>query len=92
MVTKPDLERNIHGGTQRLYRFENGYGASVVRHSFSYGHNSGSWELAVIKFEGSDTLKFHLDYSTPITDDVIGHLSDADVESLLEDIKNLPKS
>lgn len=76
-------ERNtIHGGTQRLYRFPNGYGASVVHHAYSYGQ-----EMAVLKFDGDE---WDLTYETPITNDVIGHLSDGEVERLLDRIKALP--
>ena len=49
--------------------FENGYGVSVVCHSFSYGGNSGLYELAVLDREGN------IPYDTPVTDDVLGHLT-----------------
>ena len=61
----PILEKSLNGGTQQVYRFDNNYGALVVNHSFSNG-----LELAVIKFDGDD---WHLDYTTGITEDVIGH-------------------
>ena len=81
-------ERSLHGGVQRLYRFDNGWGASVIRHSSSYGSDRGLWELAVIRYS-DDSNKFVLDYTTPITDDVVGHLTDADVEKLLVQIDEL---
>ena len=36
-------------GIQRIYKFDNGYGASVVKHKYSYGGDKGLWELAVIE-------------------------------------------
>ena len=81
---------SIHGGTQKLYRFLNNYGASVVCHSFSYGREYGLWELAVVTFP--DSTNFHrLCYDTPITSDVIGHLTETEVEKLLIEIESLPK-
>ena len=77
------------GGTQKIYRFDNGYGASVVNFQFSYGGSDGKWELAVIKYKG-DTDKYSIDYSTGITDDVMGYLSDDEVQDVLEQIKLLP--
>lgn len=65
---------HIHGGTQHIIQFPNGYGASVINHSFSRGV-----ELAVLKFDSEGD--FDLTYDTPVTDDVIGHL---DEETLLE--------
>jgi phosphate-selective porin len=81
-------ERSLHGGVQRLYRFDNGWGASVIRHSGSYGSDRGLWELAVIRYLGEDD-RFRLNYTTPVTDDVIGHLTDDDVEKLLLQISEL---
>lgn len=78
------------GGTQKLYRFDNDLGASVVRHQFSYGNTDGLWELAVIRWDGDDD--WQITYETPITEDVIGHLTDADVEALLALIAALPKA
>lgn len=75
-----------NGGTQTIYRFDNGYGASVVNHSFSYGT-----EMAVVRFTGSSMDDFDLCYTTPITDDVLGHLSPADVDRYLREISELPE-
>lgn len=80
------LERNVNGGIQKLYKFDNNFGASVVKHSFSYGGNDGKWELAVIQFDGDD---WGITYDTPITDDVIGYLSDGGVEEILRHIQAL---
>lgn len=80
------LERSINGGSQVIHKFENGFGASVVQHEFSYGSEDGLSELAVIKFDGDD---WDIDYSTEITDDVIGYLTEEDVEDLLVRIEKL---
>jgi hypothetical protein len=77
-------ERDLNGGNQKIYRFDNGYGASVVNHSYSYGT-----ELAVLKFKSENNFDFELNYDTPITDDVIGHLHEAELENILKDIENL---
>ena len=40
-------------GYQHLFRFENGLGASVIKHDGSYGNRNGEglWEIALIKWE-----------------------------------------
>ena len=71
------------GGHQRIYKFKNGYGASVIQHDFSYGSKDGKWELGVL--DPADQLT----YDTPITSDVIGHLTVEGVEDILQEIKEL---
>jgi len=79
---KPFYSRSLNGGTQDVYKFENGYGASVINSPMSYGQ-----ELAVInKFKSKG---FELCYTTEITDDVMGHLSDDEVQEILKKIKDL---
>lgn len=78
------VERSINGGIQRIYKFSNGYGASVVMHQLSYGGPEVLWELAVIKF-----VDDHAWYITCITDDVVGYLPDAEVSELLDKIEAL---
>lgn len=79
-------ERTYFGGVSYIFRFDNDYGASVIKHCFSYGNEQDLWELAVIKWRGYD---WDLVYDTPITDDVIGCLTDEDVRELLGRIKGL---
>ena len=82
-------------GTQKIYRFNNEYGASVVQFKTmfgttgSYTDNNNEWELAVIKFKGKENDNFELDYKTGVTEDVIGHLSEQEVENTLTKIKSL---
>ena len=87
MKTFKDLEFKEHpnhlGGVQAVITFENGYGASVVRHEYSYGGKDGLYELAVLNSDGE------LTYDTPITSDVIGYLRDIDVTDVMEKIQQL---
>lgn len=76
-----DRKRNL--GIQKIYKFENGRGASVVRNPFSYGGEKGLYELAVLDENGN------LDYTTPITNDVIGWLTWEEVIELLRKIKEI---
>ena len=80
-IGDPDL--GYYPGVGYKFVFDNEYGASVVKHFGSYGYDSDEWELAV-----TDKLG-HLVYDTPITDDVLGHLSDEEVDEILNDIKSL---
>jgi hypothetical protein len=89
-VHKPMTERDHPagmGGTQKVYRFANGYGASVVRFYGSYGFEAGNWELGVVKFTGDN---WKLTYETPVTNDVIGYLTAEEVEATLDQIEALP--
>lgn len=72
------------------FRFMNGYGASVIRSSVSYGGDSGLLEIAVIRYRSADPEDFDLCYDTPVTSDVIGHLSHDQARSILEQIAALP--
>jgi hypothetical protein len=89
MKTFNDLKFKPHphvDGVISRIQFDNGYGASVVKHDFSYGGKDGLYELAVIDTKGD------LTYSTPVTSDVEGHLSEDDVTKLLEQIQQLPNA
>jgi hypothetical protein len=74
--------RELNGVVARI-TFDNGYGASVVKHEFSYGGKDGLYELAVLDSNGD------LTYDTPITDDVIGYLREIDVTEVMEKIQQL---
>lgn len=88
MKTFEDLEFEImtdpfmSGKKSRIY-FDNGYGASVVSHTFSYGGKSGLYELAVLKDD-------ELHYDNPIANgDVRGFLTEDAVTELLLQIQKL---
>ena len=70
-------------GKQCIVLFPNGYGASIVQSEHTYGGRDGLYELAVFGKDG------HISYDTPVTDDVLGYLSEEAVEKTLTDIKNL---
>ena len=73
---------------QYIYKFENGFGASVIRDRYSYGGPDGQYELAVLRWDGDE---YSLAYDTKITCDVCGYLSEEEVRDLLEQIEELPK-
>ena len=73
------------GGEQLVFRFPNGYGASLINSTMSYGN-----EIAVARFDGDNCDDWVIDYDTPITDGVLGYLTLAQVEDSLDLIAGLP--
>ena len=86
MVKITDLEWKDHpskrGGEQATHVFANGYEASCLRGGPFYTSN-GTFEIAVMR-DG------HLDYTTSITDDVLGHLTEQEANDALAAIEALP--
>ena len=73
---------DTHGGIQKIYKFENGYVASVICHDGSYGGKNNLFEIAIM-------IGDNIIYDTPITQDVLGHLTWDEVEENLWRIKDL---
>ena len=77
------IESGYHDGLNSRIHFENGFGASVVRHDFSYGGREGLFELAVL-FDNE------IHYDNPVSGgDVRGYLTEEEVSELLIQIQNL---
>lgn len=72
-------------GIAATCEFPNGYGASVIRHDFSYGGRNGLYEIAVLKHND-------ICYDSPITADVIGYCSEDRISEILAEIENLPNA
>lgn len=74
-----------YDGIQYVFKFPNGYGASVIKTRYSYGSEQDLWEMALIFFDedGSSDLTYERDFD----DDVKGYLTDDNVIELLEKIK-----
>ena len=86
MKTFSDLEFKTHprgSGIISRIKFDNGYGASVVKGPHTYGGKDGLYELAVLD------SNHELTYMTPVTNDVEGYLTEEAVTKLLEQIQNL---
>ena len=70
-------------GKKARMHFDNGYGVSVVSHSYSYGGRDGLYEVAVL--DSNDELT----YDTPVTNDVIGYLTEGDVTDVMKQVQEL---
>lgn len=83
LVEKKD--RTMYGkpGVQYKFLFNNEFGASVIKCLGNYGYELDLWELAVYDRDGD------LCYSTPITDDVLGYLTDDEIRKTLKQIQEL---
>lgn len=74
---------------QTFYEFPNGYGASVIYGtSFIFGISTYGLEVAVIKWD-KDSDDWEIDYTTPTTSSVIGHIEELDL--VLGEIYRLPE-
>ena len=63
--------------------FENGYGVSLLRES-----DGETYEIAVLSHKNRKYVR--LVYDTGITSDVIRYATNAEVMSVIEQIRNLP--
>jgi hypothetical protein len=77
------LDDGFMKGVQCRMMFENGYGVSVVSHTYSYGGKDGLFEVAVLGKDGN------LTYDTPVTNDVVGYLTEEDVTDVLKQVQEL---
>ena len=83
---KDYIEQQIDiGYPQTIYKFPNGYGASVIKFNYIYF----GIEIAVLRIDEEDN--WDIDYSTPITNDVIGGLSEEERDNVLQRIFDLEK-
>ena len=76
-------EQNDLGHPQTIYKFPNGYGASVIKFNSIYF----GIEIAVLWFDKNGN--WDIDYSTPITNDVIGGLNEGERDNVLQQIFDL---
>lgn len=83
---KDYIEQQIYiGYPQTIYKFPNGYGASVIKFNYIYF----GIEIAVLRFDEGGNCD--IDYSTPITNDVIGGLDEENRDKVLQQIFDLEK-
>lgn len=101
LVLDEPHHKGVWGGRQKIYKFPNGYGASVIpeyidREVKEYEEHEnpelpvlglmkpkkGFWEIGVFYND-------QLTYDTPITDDVLRHQADPDVDNILGQIFRL---
>lgn len=91
--TFDDLEFEPHpniffGGDIAKLFFPNGYGVSILTGVLGYGDGSAPYELAVLK--GTEE-NCDLCFNTPITDDVIGYLTSAEVTEYMIEVQKLER-
>ncbi len=70
-------------GERATLEFDNGYSVSVVSGQMFYTSPNQPYEAAVMDDNG-------LCYDTPVTDDVIGHLTKSGVTDVMKQIQELP--
>ena len=71
------------GGERTEHTFPNGYTASIITGGNAYTSKHQPYAIAVMR-DG------RLDYTTPITDDVLGHLTEQEANDVLAAIEALP--
>lgn len=75
-------------GVRYRFTFSNGFGASVIKHSGSYGYEYDLWEIGLLHFNVKSNF-WEYDDSHAITDyDVLGYLTDEDATNLLSQIRD----
>ena len=85
---RPVLASATDGRVHHVYRFANGFGASIVRAT-----DRPDVELAVVTWESTASADddYHVTDQTPITDDVVARQTPQELTDLLVRIHGLPR-
>lgn len=91
MISQKFKRYIVSGGMegQKLYKFPNGFGASVVFRRGSYGYEQGLCEIGVIRWING---VFLLTSGTSLESDIFGFLDEKERDKVLEDIFGLEKA
>ena len=91
---KPIIETSKHhnGGKHHIITFKNGYSASVIP-EFVFSSTKDGYKSSIVDgfFECAVFYNQTLDYSTPITNDVLRNLNDPELQNVVEQIQRLPE-
>lgn len=92
LIDKVVFEESYH--VQYVFKFENGWGASVIKGIQTYGGRNNLWEIALLKFkEGEEGFIPMAKGPTPFeAQEPIGYLSEEKVLNYLKMIKNFKES
>lgn len=79
---------NIFDSSKKGIRYricfpEVGYGASVIKFPGSYGYENDLWELALLS-DPNGVGNWDLEYTKLVNDDVLGNLTDNEVNKVLK--------
>ena len=83
------FEKDDMMGISAHHIFDNHYGVSVIKGPYSYGGKQGKYELAILVMKPGDIYS-ELCYDTPITNDVIGYLTETEITKLMKQVSELP--
>lgn len=72
--------------TQWVFRFQNGYGLSVICGFGAYATRQAPFEAAVLAFRDDD---YEITYETPVADDILPRLTESRVLEVLAQLKAL---
>lgn len=84
---EPLITMTVKGGVQHLYRFPNGYGASISPSWYGYEHER---EGAVIYFTPESEDGWEFDWTTPVAQNSVRLGVPEGVEHFLKEIAELP--
>lgn len=84
MKTFKDLVFEPHSigkGQHAVLEFDNGYGVSVLLGDLFYSNGVDTYEVAVLAND-------YICYDTPITDDVVGYITEDEVTEIMEKLQS----
>jgi hypothetical protein len=84
MKTFKDLVFEPHSigrGQHAVLEFDNGYGVSVLLGDMFYSNGVNTYELGVL-------ANGYLSYETPITDDVLGRVTEEEITKIMKELQS----
>lgn len=86
MIERINSKEGMAKGVKYEFHFENGYGASIIKHELVRGYEDDLWEIWMLK-KSND--KWKIDLKTPLIEPIVYYLTEEDVRNYLQQIKEL---